>query len=77
MDGPGDDHTKWSKSEKDKYCISRICGLKKNDTVELIYRTETDSQTYGYQTYGYQGGNWDWHVHNAMFRINSQPRPIV
>ena len=28
MDGPGDDKTKWSKSEKDKhYTISLICGI--------------------------------------------------
>ena len=33
--------------EKDKYqMISLICGiLKKNDTKELIYKTEIDSQT--------------------------------
>ena len=43
MDGPTDYHTKWSKSEKDKYhMILLICGiLKKNDTNELIYKTET------------------------------------
>jgi len=34
------DHT-----EKDKYHISLLCGIKKNDTNELIYKTETDSQT--------------------------------
>ena len=35
--------------EKDKYCmISLICGISKkknNDTNELFYKTETDSQT--------------------------------
>ena len=47
MDGLGDYHTKWSKSEKDKYhMILLICRTKKkNDTNELIYKTETDSQT--------------------------------
>ena len=46
MDGPRYYLTKWSKSEKDKYHISLICGSKKqNDTDELIYKTETDSQT--------------------------------
>ena len=36
-----------SQTEKDKYhMISLICRiLKKNDTNELIYKTETDSQT--------------------------------
>ena len=35
-----------SQTEKDKYMISFICGvLKKNDTNELIYKTEIDPQT--------------------------------
>ena len=49
MDGPRDDHIKWSKSEKDKYhMISLFLGnqkKKKLDTNELIYKTGTDSQT--------------------------------
>ena len=27
MDGPRDYHTKWSKTEKDKYIIPLICGI--------------------------------------------------
>ena len=35
-----------SQTEKDKYhMISLICGIWKNDTNELIYKTEIDSQT--------------------------------
>ena len=35
-----------SQKEKDKYhIISLICGIFKNDTNELIYKTETDLQT--------------------------------
>ena len=35
-----------SQTEKDKYhMISLICRIFKNDTNELIYKTETDSQT--------------------------------
>ena len=47
MDGPGDGHTKWNKSDKDKYDIVDMQNLKKkkNDTDELIYKIETDSQT--------------------------------
>ena len=49
MDGLRDCDTEWNKLERenDKYhMISLICGiLKKNDTNELIYKTETDSQT--------------------------------
>ena len=46
MDGPRDYHIKWRKTDKDKYhMISLICGILKNDTNELIYETERDSQT--------------------------------
>ena len=48
MDGPGDNHTKWSKSDRERqisYDITYMQNLKKNDTNELIYKTETDSQT--------------------------------
>ena len=35
-----------SHTEEDKYhMIPLICGIKKNDTNEFIYKTETDSQT--------------------------------
>ena len=34
-----------SQAEKDQYHISLICGILKNDTNELIYKTETDLQT--------------------------------
>ena len=44
MDGPIDFHTE---SFKVKYhMISFICGFLKNDTNELIYKTEIDSQTW-------------------------------
>ena len=47
MDGPRDYHPKWSKSNREKqisYDITYIWNLK-NDTNELIYETEIDSQT--------------------------------
>ena len=47
MDGPRDYHTKWSKSDREReisYDITYMCNLK-YDTNELIYKTETDSQT--------------------------------
>ena len=34
-----------SQTEKDKYMISLICGILKNNTNESIYKIETDSQT--------------------------------
>ena len=48
MDGHGDYHTKWSKSDRERQISSDITymqNLKKNDTNKLIYKTETDSQT--------------------------------
>ena len=43
--GPRDEHTKGRKSdENDKSTILLMCGiLKKNDTNELIYKSEIDS----------------------------------
>ena len=46
IDGPRDYHTKWDKSKKDRYhMIQLICDIQKCDTSEVIYKTETDSQT--------------------------------
>ena len=46
MDGPRDYNTKWSKPDKDKcHMILLICKIFKNDTNELIYKTEIDPQT--------------------------------
>ena len=47
MDGPRDYHGKWSKSERERqipYDITYMWNLK-YDTNELIYETETNSQT--------------------------------
>ena len=46
MDGPRGYHTKWSKSDTKRQIsyITYICNLK-NDTNELIYKMEIDSQT--------------------------------
>ena len=44
MNGPRDYHIKCSKSDIERQ-ISLICGIKKNDTNELIYKTEIDSHT--------------------------------
>ena len=46
MDELTDCHTEWSKTEEDKYTVPLICGiLKKSDTNELSYKTQTDSET--------------------------------
>ena len=47
MDGPRDYHTKWSQSERERqilYDITYMWNLQYG-TSELIYKTETDSQT--------------------------------
>ena len=42
----GDDHTKWSNSEKSKYYTYHLyVESKEKDTNEFIYKAETDSQT--------------------------------
>jgi len=65
MDGPRDYHTKWSESDKDKYhMMLLICGIlkkkKKNDTNELTYRIEADSQTENDIMVKGQGRGVDW-----------------
>ena len=48
MDGTRECHTKWSKSDgegKISYDIPYVWNLKRNDTNELTYETEVDSQT--------------------------------
>ena len=46
MDGLRDYHTKWSKTQGEiVYDIPHMWNLKRNDTNELTYKTETDSQT--------------------------------
>ena len=47
MDEPRDYHTKWSKPDRERqisYIITYMWNLK-NDTNELIYKTEIDPQT--------------------------------
>ena len=47
MDGPRDYHTKWSKSDREGQISQDITYMwnLKNNTNELIYKTEKDSQT--------------------------------
>ena len=48
MDGCRECHTEWSQSDREgeiPYDISYMWNLKRNDTHELSYKTERDSQT--------------------------------
>ena len=44
VDGPGECHTEWSKTEGERAWPPHTWNLKRNDTDELIYRTETHRQ---------------------------------
>ena len=48
MDEPRDCHTEWNKSEREQQIscdITYMSNLKRNDTNELTYKTERDSQS--------------------------------
>ena len=48
MDGPRDCCTEWSESDRERQIsndIAYMWNLRRNDTDELIHKTETDSQT--------------------------------
>ena len=45
MDGPGGYHTKWRKPEKTNFIIYHLSVKSKNNTDEVIYKREADSQT--------------------------------
>ena len=85
MDGPGDYHTKWSKSDKDKYRM--MWNLKKMiQTTHLQNRnrlTDLENDFMATQARGRGGGAgdrlgvWDWHVHTAIFKTGNQQRPTI
>ena len=81
-------NTKWSKPDRERqisYDIPYMRNLKKNDTNELIYKTETDSQALRMNLWlpGGKGqrrdrcGGWDWHVYTAIFKTDNQQGPTV
>ena len=88
MDGPGDDHTKWSKSDREiqiSYDIAYMQNLKKIIQKNLFTK-QKQTQRLREWTYGYQGekvggrdrlGVWDWQVHIAIFKIDNQQSPTV
>ena len=57
----------------------------KNDTRELIYKTETDSQTLKTNLWLPKGkhwgrnkvGVWDSHIHITIYKINNQQGPTA
>ena len=67
-----DHHTEWSMSDKDKYYITYMWNLR-NNTNELIYKTETDSQTQ--KTYGYQREN-GWRERSIRYLGSTDTTPL-
>ena len=65
---------------------SLTCGTWKKDTIELICRIETDSQTLKINLWlpkGTGGGGeevlgvWDWHMHTEVYGMISQQGPAM
>ena len=75
------------KSEKDKYITHMWNLIFKNDTNELIYKTETDlqiSKTNLLLPKGKRGmagrdksGAWDEHTHTTVYKIDNQQGPTI
>ena len=67
MEGPRDCHAEWSKSDREgkiSYDIPNMKNLKGNDTNELIYETETDSQTQRMNLWLAAGEEWGEEIWN-------------
>ena len=89
MDGPGDYHTKWGKSERERqilYDIAYMQNLKKKMIQTNLFTKQKQTHRLREWTYGYQGGRvgkrgrleiWDWHVHTDICKIDNQQGPTV
>ena len=72
MDGPGDDQTKRSKSDRERQISYDIAYTesKKNDTNELITK-QKQSHRFRERTHGYgvggRGGRVDWEFGTGMY----------
>ena len=86
MYGPGDYHTKWSKSDRERqisHDISYMQNLKKKKWYKWTYLQNrnilTDLENELMVTGGGRDrlGVWDWHVHTAIFKIDDQQGPTV
>ena len=78
MDWPRDCHTEWSKSgaERQIYDSCYMWNLKRKSTNELSYKTVrvADVENKATVIRGWGGnklGNWDWHIHITMYKMNN------
>ena len=80
MDGPRDDHTKWSKWDKEREISHEIINtwyliktVQKNVFIKQKQTQRFQNQTYGYQKGNAMGrdelGGWEWHVHTIIYKI--------
>ena len=82
LDGPRNSHTKRSESEKERqipHDITYVWNLK-CDTSELIYRTETESDTENRLVVAKKRGGlgvWDWQMQTIMYGMDKQQSPPV
>ena len=78
MDGPGNYHTKWGKSDKDNYHeITNMWNLIK--MIQKNLENRKILKRFWKQIYGYERGNmrgkgklgfWDWHIHTIIYKID-------
>ena len=81
MEGPGDYHTKWSKSERERqiYAIAYMWNLKKWYKWTYLQNRNglTDLENKPMVTKGEKWGGraklgvWDWHIHTIIFKIGT------
>ena len=80
MDGPGDYHIKWSKSDRQISYDVTICGIQKKLIQMNLFTKPEQTHRLRKQTYGYQRGKvggreklgvWDWHIHTIIFKIDN------
>ena len=82
MDATRDDHTKWSKSERERqiYDIAYMWNLNKWYKWTYLQNrnrvTDVENKLMVYQGEKGRGrdksGNWDWHIHTTIYKIDNQ-----
>ena len=86
MDGPGDYHTEWSKSDRERQIWYRFHMESKKMMQMNLFTKQKQTHRHRKQTYGYQRGKmggkdklgvWDWQVHSTIFKINNQQGPTI
>ena len=72
-------------NQRQKPCDIYSSNLKKNNTNEFIYKTETDSETLKTNSCLQKGtgcvdgciGVWDWHMHTIICVMDGQQGPAI